>query len=325
MNRLKTYLPFVLLCFPCGYVQAESSSIEQAVATELCRGQLYDGETFDRLTGLGPQAALELSKYFYAYEFPYEILLVLAEFRDRATVPALHAYVRYLREQEPDEVLLGAAIEVLKEIGDPSSERILLEIRQAEDASMSDRIAALTALARLGSPAVKAKAGDEIMSQETWSEFLADDPESGKYYGIYCPALCEVFRPEADAILVRVISFAENWELGDILEPLSKHPDTCTRAEVLEALLKRAESPQDDGMANDRLAVLLTLWELQCDIPASRLHAIIESIERANPELAVPSLEAGQLSRFELLYGGMKWEVAARLRLEKVKDGTDVR
>ena len=296
------------------------------VREELERGQLYDGEKFDRLVALGAEAVPALCENLETYEFPAVIMNVLAEFRDARAVPALLVLLEKTRKGWSDSWHDAYfPVRALKEIGDPRAEKLLLEIASSESAHVALRFHATTALARLGSPEVKQRAWDEIMrihrtgervSSTAWPDpnVIIDDDVS--------LALCEVSTEEADEALARLIRARwPGYRQARVIEVLGRRTETRNRKKVVDALVYAAEH-EDGGYFMVQFNAVMALYALDGVVPDERLREIVASLEEAYPHLTEPVAKKSHFSeKTQAPFLRVKQELAARVAAEKESSG----
>ncbi|HUX65663.1 MAG TPA: hypothetical protein VMV42_00815 [archaeon] len=268
----------------------QQKSISERVAEELARGQLYDGEMFDRLVALGPEALPELCKQLDSYAFPVEIMNVLAEWQDPSVTPALLDFIATQESRRTtgmDAAYVIDAARVLREIGDPRAERVLDSIAANQANSIQLRFEANAALARLGSPTVKARASEEIMQMYRTKEGVADmawpNPDV-VLSEVFYQGLCDVQSKEAEQAVAEFLTApGEGYQKQPVVKILGRREETRNRPKILEVLLHVAEHEQEyaevDRTAKlTKLEALTALYRLKGVVPAERLQKIADEM-----------------------------------------------
>ena len=287
-----TVLVFGLSSVPCFLAVAadQQKSMSERVEEELARGQLYEGELFDRLMALGPEAVPELCKQLNSYAFPVEIMNVLAEWQDPRATPTLLDYIAAQESRRTtgmDAAYVIDAARVLREIGDPQAERVLDSIAANQANSIQLRFEANAALARLGSPTVKARASEVIMQMYRTKEGVADmawpDPDV-VLSEVFYQGLCDVQTNEAEQAVAEFLTApGEGYQKQPVVKILGRREATRDRSEIIEALLHLAEHEQENAEFDrtaklTRLDALTALHRLKGLVPAERLQKIVQEM-----------------------------------------------
>ncbi len=247
-----------------------------------------NGDQYEKLVALGPEAVPAICDQLVVHEFPAVLVEVLGEFQDdRAALPLLE-----FLETHPD--LADYTIAALKEIGDLRAEPALLDIVNDDSIPVSTRYEATVALARLGSPDMKAWAWKEILriykTRENVSHVVPLDGDVILEHDV-TKGLCEVLTEEADREIAELLRH-DNVNVG----PLYKRAETRNRKWVVNAILHMAEHDgrEEEGYEGrhtdyyQNVAALWSLHDLGGVAPTWRILEIMAKLERRHPELAAP-------------------------------------
>lgn len=282
---MKNWISFLFVLGACLSVTAQEPDMASRVQEEIERGQMYDGEQFDRLVALGPDAVPALCDHLETYGFPMVILNVLAELGDARATSAILDFLENTRITWSSEPSFSKyAIHSLKEIADPRAEPLLLEIVSNESNHFAVRFHANTALARLGSPSVKAQAWDEIMSVShgNVSDMYRSYRQTITYPDLYS-GLVEVLTDAADERLAKFLTSGhEGYKTRPLMSQLARREETADRVKIVDALLYVAEHEHERGLTGGELLTQGLAFKVLFDLeaaPPERLAAIADTFE----------------------------------------------
>ncbi len=242
-------LALLLLIHPTVGVQPQD--IRSVVDRILTTPQSRDGQMVDSLVQLGRPAVPVLIERLANYSFPMAIVEALGRIGDEQATPAL---LKMLRNMEPFARAKGEfhaqrtiTIAALREIGDRRAETLLGPMFLDDEVHIGTRLAAATALVRLGSPDVKEQARAFIMKVE-------EDARAGRYGNLYASgpfnsaeldqALFEVGTDECRVRLIdRLMQNGPADEKLAIIHLLAKSPDQKVAGALLEFAEKQQEEP----------------------------------------------------------------------------------
>lgn len=278
----------VLTCAGCLGVHAQQDDTAVRVQEAL---DTVNGDQYEKLVALGPEAVPAICDQLAVHKFPLVLVEALAEFQDdRATVPLLE----FLQLHRDDEVLAQYTAMALKEIGDPRAEPALLGIVNDNSVHIATRWEATVALARLGTPDVKAWAWKEIMRIFRTGEGVSHNAHPNPDVILdrdVAKGLCEVLTEEADREIAQSLRYG-NVNVG----PLEKRAETRNRKWIVNAYLHLAEheGKEEDGFEGrhtdyyQNVSALWFLHGLGGVIPTRKMLDIVEKLEKRRPELARP-------------------------------------
>lgn len=253
--------PFCLLFLATGVASPQALSMDERIEKILTKGQSYDGEIFDGLVALGPEAVPYLAGRLYTLRLPKVILDAYAAFADkRATVPIIQFLHSRRDVWSTSDVLCQFAIKALKEINDPRAEPVLYELVSGSDIHFRIRFEATAALARLGSPQIKQWAWDRILEVYRTEPM---NPNKGMenltprevYVG-----LCEVRSEEGIRLVSRLVANAgQGYIAMEMLGVLNRRPETKDSPELIASIRSLLSSTKETHEYPVKMAALKTL------------------------------------------------------------------
>ena len=276
-------LPMLLLL--CAAAPLPAQDMRAEVERILTSPQSRAGQHVEHLVALGRPAVPALLEKLRTARHPMVIVEVLGRLGDpQATLPLVELlnrnepFTREAGEYQAQRLILIAA---LREIGDSRAEPLLRLILLDDQVEIATRLAAATALARLGSPETKAAASSFILE-------VAEATRRGHFGNLHTSgpfrltdldqALFEVGTAETQAMLIerlRVSGLAHE-ELV-LIQLLARRPD----AEALAALLQFSQRPDSEPYV--RLQAVKALTELGGGYSDDLLLAALEDIRARLP------------------------------------------
>ncbi|MGH9805235.1 MAG: hypothetical protein ACRD4D_08675 [Candidatus Acidiferrales bacterium] len=276
-------LPVLFLL--CAAAPLPAQDMQAEVERILRTPQSRPGQHLARLVELGQPAVPALLEKLRTASHPMVIVQALGRLGDpRATLPLVELlnrtepFARQAGEFQAQRLILLAA---LRELGDPRAEPLLRLILLDDRVEMATRLAAATALARLGSPETKAAAASFILE-------VAEATRRGEYGNLHVSgpfrltdldqALFEVGTPETQSLLARRLleSGLAHEELA-LVELLARRPDAGAVAALLEFCQRTG------GELYARLQAAKALVKLGGDHPDVLLLSALEDIHRRLP------------------------------------------
>jgi len=237
------------------------SEVERIINTP----QTYGGEIQDNLVALGPDAAPALGrKLFSDYEFPMTLVMALGTIGDpRGTAPLLEFLDSYApHEDKAVGALPTAAIEALKDIGNPRACDTLAAIYPVDDGVSQGRLGAAAAVARICAGTQQADARAYVFAR--YREMKADRMafSMGWDHLVY-KALIDVNTDESNAILIDDILKLDNWHYLSM--PVIEHMPRVGGEEVIDGLMAIVASPESRYEMHYRIAAAGALLDLGVD------------------------------------------------------------
>lgn len=258
----------------------QAPDVPTQVGQILASHQSRSGQIQDLLVQLGRPAVPILLEKLDTFAFPMVIVQALGRLGDdRATIPLLNLLNRmepFARTEGQFYAQRLIVIAALREIGDTRAEPLLRQMFLEEQIFIGTKLAAATALARLGSADIKQQARDFILEIER-------DARAGKYGSLHVAgpfrpadldqALFEVGTDESRTILMdRLLQSQIADEELTIINLLARTPSPAVAAALLTFCEKRNAEPYVQFQAAKSLAGLGVTF------PRLRLLAVLRNL-----------------------------------------------
>lgn len=310
----RNILIFVVLAHVmCVLSYAQESQIEKDVQELLKKYQSGSIEVHSELVELGPEAVPALCNKLADYPFPLKIIEVLGEIQASSAVPYLIDYI----ENDVSRHYRSDVIRALKNIGDQRAEDILVSIEKNESIYVGVRFEATVALARIGSPSVKALAWDKLTHMYRTGEGVADNAYQNSDVILthdFYMGLCEVQTDEIDEAIASYIRYGgRGGERVRVMGQLVIQGELRNRPKIIKALLYVAENEYKMDIQGDELitqgAAFTSLLGLDV-VPPEQLLTITESWEEA---IGNAYIAFGKDSEFVTDYATRLWSLKKKL------------